>query len=59
MAVGISSFSFSRSQLGKVINYILTQEENHRNKNCTDEYTQMLSEFKVGYDDIYLFDFYD
>ncbi len=56
---GYGAFSHSHSQRDKVINYIITQEEHHRIKTFKEEYVQMLHDFEVGYENKYLFEFYD
>lgn len=56
---GYGVFSYSRSQIDNVINYILNQEEHHRKKTFRDEYITFLKKFEVEYDERYLFDFFD
>ena len=56
---GYGAFSCSRSQRDMVINYIINQEEHHREKSFKEEYTKMLNDFEVPYDTKYLFDFYE
>jgi REP element-mobilizing transposase RayT len=52
---GYSAFSISKSQVDKVIHYILTQEEHHRKKTFLEEYRELLDEFGIEFDDRYLF----
>ncbi len=56
---GYGAFSYSKSQRDVVINYIMNQEEHHRNKTFREEYLEMLKSFDVAYDDKYLFEFYE
>ncbi len=56
---GFGAFSYSKSQVPDVINYILNQEEHHRKKTFRQEYTELLKLFEVEYDEKYLFEFYD
>ena len=56
---GYGAFSYSKSQRDSVINYILNQEEHHRNKSFREEYLEMLNNFDVEFDSQYLFEFYD
>lgn len=56
---GYGAFSYSRSQRDNVINYIMKQEEHHKTKTFREEYLKMLSDFEIGYDEKYLFEFYD
>jgi REP element-mobilizing transposase RayT len=52
---GFGAFSYSRSQLNKVIKYILSQEEHHRKKTFKEEYLDLLDKFGIEYDSKYLF----
>ena len=56
---GYGAFSYSRSQRDPVIKYIMNQEEHHRKQTFKEEYLAMLKNFKVEYDEKYLFEFYD
>jgi REP element-mobilizing transposase RayT len=53
---GYGVFSYSRSQLDKVYQYILNQEEHHRKSTFKEEYLGLLQKFEIDYDDRYLFD---
>ena len=55
---GFGAFSYSQSQLPRVINYIKNQEEHHRIKTFQEEYKKILDEFEVEHEDKYLFDYY-
>jgi putative transposase len=52
---GYGVFSYSRSQIKGVYNYIKNQEEHHSKQTFKDEYVGILQKFKVEYDDQYLF----
>jgi hypothetical protein len=52
---GYGAFSYSRSQVKAVAEYIENQEEHHRKKTFLDEYQQFLDLFEVEYDEQYLF----
>ena len=52
---GFGAFSYSRSQIDTVINYILRQEEHHKKRTFKDEYIELLKKFEVEYDEQYLF----
>lgn len=54
---GFSAFSYSRSQLSAVINYIRNQEKHHKKKTFREEYIGFLKKFDVDYDERYLFTF--
>lgn len=53
---GCGAFSYSRSSVDTVINYILTQETRHKKKSFKEEYLGFLTKFKVDYKKDYLFD---
>ena len=56
---GYGAFSYSRSQIGNVIEYIKKQKEHHKRQTFRDEYLEILRKFDIEYDDKYLFDFLD
>ena len=56
---GYGAFSYSHSHIGKVYDYILNQEQHHKKKTFKQEYLQFLKKFEVGYNEKYLFEWYD
>jgi len=52
---GYGAFSYCRGHLETVIRYIMKQEEHHRKKTFIEEYTALLRDYDVYYDDRYLF----
>jgi REP-associated tyrosine transposase len=54
---GFGAFSYSHAQLDNVIGYIMNQKEHHKKKTFKEEYIEFLNQFKITYDDKYLFDF--
>jgi len=56
---GYGAFSYSKSQLDNIYNYILNQESHHKKTSFRDEYIQFLKKFEIDYDDKYLFDFFE
>ncbi len=52
---GFGAFSYSKSQIPNVCNYIETQEEHHRKRTFTEEYIDFLEEFGIEYDKRYIF----
>lgn len=56
---GYGAFSYSRSQRHSVIEYIINQEEHHRNKTFREEYLGLLKKFEIPFDNKYVFEFYD
>ncbi len=53
---GYSAFSYARSQLDAVVNYILTQPAHHRKISFQEEYIAFLKRFGVEYDPRYVFE---
>ena len=53
---GYGGFSYSRSHLDRVINYIENQEKHHRRKTFREEYLEMLKRFEVIYNERFIFD---
>ncbi len=52
---GFGAFSYSRSQIKVVSEYIANQEEHHRKKTFLEEYEYFLKQFEVEYDERYIF----
>lgn len=52
---GYGAFSYSKSQLSQVINYIERQHEHHMKKSFINEYTEFLDAFEIDYDERYIF----
>lgn len=52
---GYGAFSYSKSQLNQVIDYINRQEEHHKQKAFLEEYRDFLNAFRIDYDEKYLF----
>ena len=52
---GYGAFSYSKSQLPNVIEYIENQEMHHRTKAFVEEYRELLRQFEIAYDERYLF----
>jgi putative transposase len=53
---GYGGFSVSSSALNVVSRYIENQKEHHRKVSFKDEYVQFLQEYKIDYDEDYLWD---
>jgi REP element-mobilizing transposase RayT len=53
---GFGAFSYSKSHIGNVINYILNQEEHHKAKTFKTEYLDFLEKFEIEYNEKYLFE---
>lgn len=53
---GFGAFSYGHSQINKVYQYILNQEQHHRKKTFKEEYTSLLRKFEIPFKEQYLFD---
>jgi REP element-mobilizing transposase RayT len=53
---GFGAFSYSNSDISKVIKYIMNQKEHHKKKAFREEYLEFLKVFDVDYNEKYLFD---
>ena len=56
---GYGAFSYSKSQVNRVFNYIKNQENHHKRKKFKKEYVELLDRFDVGYNKKYLFEFFE
>jgi putative transposase len=52
---GYGAFSYSRSHVQNVINYILNQEEHHQQRSFLQEYEKVLRQFAIDFDEQYIF----
>jgi putative transposase len=52
---GFAVFSYHQSLLDTVFKYILNQERHHKIQTFSEEYLGLLKEFKVEYDEQYIF----
>jgi putative transposase len=55
--IGYGAFTYSRSDIDNVANYIFNQEQHHKKENFKDEYLTLLQEFEIEFKDEYLFEF--
>ena len=53
---GYGVFSYSQSHIDMVYQYIARQVEHHQKQNFKSEYKRLLDEFKVPYEERYLFE---
>jgi putative transposase len=53
---GYGAFSYSQSQIDRVYNYILHQEEHHKRTTFKQEYLELLQKFDIEYKPEYLFE---
>lgn len=56
---GFGAFSYSKSQMDRVVKYIMNQKEHHKKQTFREEYIAFLKAFEIEYDEKYLFDFID
>jgi REP element-mobilizing transposase RayT len=52
---GYGAFSYSKSHIAQVANYIETQAEHHKKKSFIEEYKKILKDFDLDYDEQYIF----
>jgi putative transposase len=52
---GYGAFSYSKSQLPRLINYVQNQKSHHKKKTFQQEYVDFLDKFEVEYENRYLF----
>ncbi len=52
---GYGAFSYEKSALPNVIDYIVNQKEHHHVKTFMEEYQELLKQFDVSFDDRYIF----
>jgi REP element-mobilizing transposase RayT len=52
---GYGAFSYGKSQVSVVCEYIQNQEEHHRNKTFREEYLGFLKKFEIEHDEKYIF----
>ncbi len=56
---GYGAFSYSRSHIQRVYNYIVNQEAHHKKQTFKQEYISLLKKFEIEYDEKYLFEWYN
>ncbi|WP_406825018.1 IS200/IS605 family transposase [Pedobacter sp. KACC 23697] len=52
---GYGAFSYSKSHVQQVIQYIQNQEQHHRKKTFIEEYNNFLKMFEIKYEEKYIF----
>jgi REP-associated tyrosine transposase len=53
---GYGAFSIGFSQLGRVCDYIATQEDHHREMTFQDEFRRLLARYEIEFDERYIWD---
>ncbi len=56
---GYGAFTYSNSQLERVVNYIVHQPDHHKRKTFREEYKEILEHYGVDYNAEYLFEYYE
>lgn len=56
---GYGAFTYSKSQVDRVVKYIANQREHHKKQTFREEYLAFLKEFGVEFDGKYLFEYYE
>jgi REP element-mobilizing transposase RayT len=56
---GYGAFSYHKSMISTIGNYIANQSTHHRGRSFKEEYLDLLKEFDVEFNEQYLFDFFD
>ena len=56
---GYGVFSYSHSQIDRVIKYINNQEQHHKKKTFRQECHEMVKKFGISLDEKYMFEFFD
>ncbi|MDP9230194.1 MAG: IS200/IS605 family transposase [Bacteroidota bacterium] len=56
---GYGAFSYSHQHIDKVCKYIRDQELHHQKKTFREEYLDFLKEYKIEFEDKYLFEFFE
>jgi REP element-mobilizing transposase RayT len=52
---GYGAFSYSKSEVPAIIQYIINQTDHHKRKTFSEEYYDILKEFEVDFDNRYIF----
>ena len=56
---GFGAFSYSKSHIDRVINYINNQKEHHKKKRFKEEFLQLLEKYEIEFNEKYLFEWMD
>jgi REP element-mobilizing transposase RayT len=56
---GYGVFSYTYTDVKKIIQYVLNQEEHHKKITFRNEYLDLLKEFNIDYDERYTFENYE
>ena len=56
---GFGAFTYSKSQLNRVVGYIMNQPQHHKKQSFREEYLLLLEKFEVPFNSKYLFEWYE
>ena len=56
---GYGGFSYGKSQIENVFNYIKNQENHHKKRSFKEEYLEFLRKYEIEFEEQYLFEFFD
>jgi putative transposase len=56
---GYGAFTYSSSQIDRVVKYILNQPVHHKKQTFKDEYLKLLEKYNIDYDRKYLFEWFE
>jgi len=56
---GYGGFSYGKSQVENVYNYIRNQEHHHQKRTFREEYLEFLKKYEIEFEEQYLFEFFD
>jgi len=56
---GYGGFSYGRSQIEKVYDYIKNQEQHHKKQTFREEYIEFLNKNEIEFEEQYLFEFFN
>jgi hypothetical protein len=51
----MAPFSYGRSQVNHVYDYVMNQKAHHQKRSFLEEYREMLKKFEVQFDEQYIF----
>ena len=56
---GLGAFTYSKSQLNRVVGYIMNQPQHHKKQSFREEYLLLLEKFEVPFNSKFLFEWYE
>lgn len=56
---GYGGFSYGRSQIESVYEYIKNQEKHHKKRTFKEEYLEFLTKYEIEFEEQYLFEFFE